>query len=103
MPDVHLGVQPKRAILHLTRDSGFGCRMFTKSGDTWPVGTQVSIAVGSATWDAAVTGSELTFSEVKTVVNGVIDEQPDSYKIVYSDGSVNELIWIAGPVELHDA
>lgn len=74
---IELGFRPQPLRLYLNAASDFVCTLRNRSGD-WPVGTSLSLAVGTLTWTATITGTDAAFSVDKSVVASVENGAPVS-------------------------
>ena len=95
---MELGAKPETLRVHLTTGSDFNTTLRLRGGD-WPVGSSLSLLVGSATWTAAISGADATFSEESSVTDGVQDKAPA--QLVYDDGAGFEQVWASGSVVRH--
>lgn len=101
MTTLELGTDPGALTVYLTTGSDFDCILRYRVGGTvsdWPASTEISLVFddsAASEWDAAVSGSDATFSVDKATA----DTMPDGtvVRLRYVNGTTDR-IWYVGKV-----
>jgi predicted ThiF/HesA family dinucleotide-utilizing enzyme len=99
MASVTLGSAPASMSLLLVPGADFVCTLVSQDG-TWPATAAIAIEVADATWEATVSGTDAVFNVDQAQVNAVIAQDPNRFKLWYTDGTTR-LLWGSGLVSVH--
>lgn len=100
MTSFDLGSDPHTLRVLLTREGDFRTALTQVPKDNppdWPVGTNITLKIGSHTYPFTIDGPDATLVIDKADVNSLIDERNTSAYLYYNEGTADE-VWALGTV-----
>jgi hypothetical protein len=88
---IRLGLQPDLLRVILSAGSDFTTTL--QLDTSWPVGSTLTLVVGTLTWTATISGTDAVFSVDKAIADTVVDGT--AARLVYVNGSSDQ-VWARG-------